>query len=155
MALAMVNNNLENLSEKSCGAINTACSQVFHLGVHVPFYLHFWGYIQIFGGYNVPSNSSFRGTKKMNCIFLISHVQFLHMLFFLSIWNKISICCCFESLLAVYTLGFFCQSWHWFTDISYIIVRIGTVIVAVTVMFFLTISFLFLAKKSFKDHCIV
>ena len=22
----------------------------FHLGVHVPFYLHFWGYIKIFGG---------------------------------------------------------------------------------------------------------
>ena len=22
----------------------------FHQGVHVPFYLHFWGYIQIFGG---------------------------------------------------------------------------------------------------------
>ena len=30
----------------------------FHLGVHVPFYLHFWGYIQTFGG-----------TKNMNCIF--------------------------------------------------------------------------------------
>ena len=41
VALAMVNNNLENLSEKSCGAINTSCPQVFHLGVHVPFYLHF------------------------------------------------------------------------------------------------------------------
>ena len=34
----------------------------FHLGVHVPFYLHFWGC-------NVPSNSSFGGTKKINCIF--------------------------------------------------------------------------------------
>jgi hypothetical protein len=34
----------------------------FHLGVHVPFYLHFWGC-------NVLSNSSFGGTKKMNCIF--------------------------------------------------------------------------------------
>ena len=33
----------------------------FHLGVHVPFYLHFWGC-------NVPSNSSFGDTKKMNCI---------------------------------------------------------------------------------------
>jgi hypothetical protein len=39
----------------------------FHLGVHVPFYLHFWGYIQIFGG--AISNSSFGGTKKINCIF--------------------------------------------------------------------------------------
>jgi hypothetical protein len=28
VALAMVNNNLENLSEKSCGAINTSCPQV-------------------------------------------------------------------------------------------------------------------------------
>ena len=36
--------------------------RLFHLGVHVPFYLHFWGC-------NVPSNSSFGGTKKMNCIF--------------------------------------------------------------------------------------
>ena len=26
----------------------------FHLGVHVPFYLHFWGYIQIFGGAMYP-----------------------------------------------------------------------------------------------------
>ena len=34
----------------------------FHLGLHVPFYLHFWGC-------NVPSNSSFGGTKKINCIF--------------------------------------------------------------------------------------
>jgi hypothetical protein len=25
-----------------------------HLGVHVPFYLHFWGYIQIFGGAMYP-----------------------------------------------------------------------------------------------------
>ena len=41
----------------------------------VAFYLHFWGC-------NVPSNSSFGGTKKMNCIFLISHVQFLYMLLF-------------------------------------------------------------------------
>ena len=39
----------------------------FHLGVHVPFYLHFCGYINIFGG--TISNSSFGGTKKMNCIF--------------------------------------------------------------------------------------
>ena len=39
----------------------------FHLGVHVPFYLHCWGYIQIFGG--AISNSSFGGTKKINCIF--------------------------------------------------------------------------------------
>ena len=39
----------------------------FHLGVHVPLYLHFWGYIQIFGG--AISNSSFGGTKKFNCIF--------------------------------------------------------------------------------------
>jgi hypothetical protein len=41
----------------------------FHLGVHVPFYLHFWGYIQIFGGAMYPSNSSFEGTMKINCIF--------------------------------------------------------------------------------------
>ena len=34
----------------------------FHLRVHVRFYLHFWGC-------NVPSNSSFGGTKKINCIF--------------------------------------------------------------------------------------
>ena len=33
----------------------------FHLGVHVPFYLHFWGR-------TVHSNSSFGGTKKINCI---------------------------------------------------------------------------------------
>jgi hypothetical protein len=26
----------------------------FHLGVHVPFYLHFWGYIQIFGSAMYP-----------------------------------------------------------------------------------------------------
>jgi hypothetical protein len=26
----------------------------FHLGVHVPFYLHFWGYINIFGGAMYP-----------------------------------------------------------------------------------------------------
>ena len=26
----------------------------FHLGVHVPFYLHFWGYIQMFGGAMYP-----------------------------------------------------------------------------------------------------
>ena len=26
----------------------------FHLGVHVPFYLHFWGYIQIFEGAMYP-----------------------------------------------------------------------------------------------------
>jgi hypothetical protein len=26
----------------------------FHLGVHVPFYLHFWGYIKIFGGAMYP-----------------------------------------------------------------------------------------------------
>ena len=37
------------------------------LWVHVPFYLHFWRYIQIFGG--AISNSSFGGTKKINCIF--------------------------------------------------------------------------------------
>ena len=30
----------------------------FHQGVHVPFYLHFWRYIQFFGD-----------TKKVNCIF--------------------------------------------------------------------------------------
>jgi hypothetical protein len=39
----------------------------FHLGVHVPLYLHFWGYIQIFGG--AISNSSFGGTKKFNWVF--------------------------------------------------------------------------------------
>jgi hypothetical protein len=55
------------------------------LGVHP----NFWGC-------NVPSNSSFGGTKKMNCIFLISHVQFLYIFFFLSIWNKK-----FESFLTI------------------------------------------------------
>ena len=40
--------------------ISQHAHRFFHLGVHVPFYLHFC---------NVPSNSSFRGTKKMNCIF--------------------------------------------------------------------------------------
>ena len=65
--------------------------RIFHLEVHVPFYLHFWGS-------NVPSNSSFGGTKKMSCILLISHVQFL-CFFLLSIWNKISICCCFECII--------------------------------------------------------
>jgi hypothetical protein len=39
----------------------------FSSGVHVPFYLHFWGYIQIFG--SAISNSSFGGTEKINCIF--------------------------------------------------------------------------------------
>jgi hypothetical protein len=29
------------------------------------FYLHFWGYIQIFGGAMYPSNSSFGGTRKL------------------------------------------------------------------------------------------
>ena len=47
----------------------TVCPQVFHLGVHVPFYLHFWGVHPNFWGCYVPSNSSFGGTKKMNCIF--------------------------------------------------------------------------------------
>jgi len=39
---------------------------------------------------------------------------------------------------------FFCPSWHWFTDFSYIIVRIGTVIVAVTVTDFLKFVFILL-----------
>jgi hypothetical protein len=78
----------------------------FHLGVHVPSYLHCWGYIQIFGGAMYPLTLHLGGTKKMNCIFLISHVQFLYMLVFLSIWNKISICCCFECI--IWTVIFWC-----------------------------------------------
>ena len=39
-----------------------ACPQVFSSGGTCTLYLHFWGC-------NVPSNSSFGGTKKMNCIF--------------------------------------------------------------------------------------
>ena len=47
--------------------LNSMPTGFFHLGVHVPFYLHFWGYIQIFRG--AISNSSFGGTQKINCIF--------------------------------------------------------------------------------------
>ena len=41
---------------------NSACPQVFSSGGTCTLHLHFWGC-------NVPSNSSFGGTKKMNCIF--------------------------------------------------------------------------------------
>jgi hypothetical protein len=62
-----------------------------HKFFHLEVYPNFWGC-------NVPSNSSFRGTKKMNCIFLISHVQFGKELAFIHIlqsrrkrgvWNSI------------------------------------------------------------------
>ena len=65
----------------------------FHLGVHVPFYLHFWGYIQIFGGAMYPSNSSFGGTRKLTAFSprkVVHHAVFckyyaeLAKLFFLS-----------------------------------------------------------------------
>ena len=42
--------------------IYPACPQFFSFGGTCTLYLHFWGC-------NVPSNSSFGGTKKMNCIF--------------------------------------------------------------------------------------
>ena len=51
----------------STTSVRQHAHRFFHLGVHVPFYLHFWGYIQIFGG--AISNSSFGGTKKINFIF--------------------------------------------------------------------------------------
>jgi hypothetical protein len=50
----------------------------FHLGVHVPFYLHFWGYIQIFRG------ATFEGTKKMPELHFL-HARSCTMLFFVNI----------------------------------------------------------------------
>jgi hypothetical protein len=62
----------------------------FHLGVHVPFYLHFWGC-------NVPSNSSLGGTKKMNCIFSTQgHAP----------------CCFFVNITQSWRKLFF-SVWHW------------------------------------------
>ena len=50
----------------SCGQ---HAHRFFHLGVHVPFYLLFWGVHPNFSGCNISSNSSFGSKKKMNCIF--------------------------------------------------------------------------------------
>ena len=39
----------------------------FHLGVHVPFYLHFWGYIQIFGDAMYPLTLHLGVQRKKKC----------------------------------------------------------------------------------------
>ena len=100
-------------------------------------------------GYMYPFTFIFEGTSKLHLLALHLGVKrkwtafcSFHMSsfctccwFFLSIWNKISICC-FECI--IWTVIFWCLKEIKalrFTDISYIIVRIGTVIVAVTVMF--------------------
>ena len=85
---------------------STACPQVFSSGGTCTLLPSFLGIHPNFWECNVPFNSSFGGTKKMYCIFLISHVQFLYMLLFLSIWNKNSICCCFECI--IWTVIFWC-----------------------------------------------
>jgi hypothetical protein len=54
----------------------------FHLGVHVPFYLHFWGYIQIFGGAMYPLTLHL-GYKENELHFL--HARSCTMLFFVNI----------------------------------------------------------------------
>jgi hypothetical protein len=46
-----------------------ACSQVFSSGGTCTLLPSFLGIHPNFWGCNVPSNSSFGGTKKMNCIF--------------------------------------------------------------------------------------
>ena len=123
--------------------VRAACPQVYSSGGTCTLLPSFLGVHPNFWGCNVPFNSSFGGTKKMNCIFLISHVQFLYVVFFkhmkynfnlLLLWVH-NLNCYILMLKVFWPFRFICQSWHWFTNISYIIVRIGTVIVAVTVMF--------------------
>ena len=65
----------------------------FHLGVHVPFYLHFWGYIQIFGGAMYPLTLHLGVQRKLTAFSprkVVHHAVFVNItqswrkLFFLS-----------------------------------------------------------------------
>ena len=122
---------------------NQHAHRFFHLGVHVPFYLHFWGYIQIFGG--AISNSSFGGTKKINCIFstqgrapccfFVNITQSWRKLFF-SVWHWVrqevgfclthGLCVCptifFVILYITCQILFFIQ--NWMQDYLYIVMII-------------------------------
>ena len=79
----------------------------FHLEVHVPFYLNFWRYIQIFWGAMFPLTLHLGVQRKWTASFSFHMSSFcICCCFFLSIWNKISICCCFECI--IWTLIFWC-----------------------------------------------
>ena len=53
----------------------------FHLGVHVPFYLHCWGYIQIFGG-----------ARSYNMLFFVNITQSWRKPFFFCLTHGLCVC---------------------------------------------------------------
>ena len=60
----------------------------FHLGVHVPFYLHFWGYIQIFGGAMYPLTLHLGVQRKLTAFSprkVVHHAVFVNIM---QIWRK-------------------------------------------------------------------
>ena len=123
-----------------------------------------WGYIQIFGGAMYPLTLHLGVQRKWNAFFSFHMFSFCICCFFLSIWNKISICCCFECI--IWTVIFWCLKLFgrlvFFAGVGTGSLTIVTLLLGSTLSsllllscFLLTVSFLFLATKSFKDRCIV